>query len=195
MEGFLVNIIALDCEFNQPSKKLIEVGAFVFRHDFKEVKTFQTYVNPGEQINPEITELTGIGQTEVDKAPHVASVVFKLLDFKHQKQINAIGVVWGSGEDSNDISKIFTEANVENPFARRVIDVKGVYQMLANHSSADMRARVGLGKALNNMGLLWDDRFGPPHRALADAYNTFRAYRHLAKCLKGGFDLHKSFDK
>jgi inhibitor of KinA sporulation pathway (predicted exonuclease) len=89
------------------------------------------------------------------------------------------------------MSKIFKESVMENPFDRRIIDVKSVYQMLANSGNAGMRSKIGLFKALQNMGIGWDHAYGPPHRALADAYNTKRAYMFLSSCMNGGFSLHK----
>src|ERR1019366_2782990 len=103
---------------------------------------------------------------------------------------NPIAIVWGQGR-SNDVFKIYDEANVKSPFSQRVIDVKATFQMLANTSTNEMRSKVGLGKACELLGIGWDGRFGKQHDALADALNTFHVYNFLSKCLKGGFNIKK----
>jgi DNA polymerase III epsilon subunit-like protein len=145
-------------------------------------------INPGEPIAPEIVTLTGIKDEDVVQMPSIVEGAKKLSEFKSRLQINPIGIVWGAGR-SNDVRKIFDEAGVESPFKSRIIDVKGVFQMLANASGSKMRQKVGLGKACEIFGLGWDSKFGEQHHALADAFNTMRIYMFLSKCLKGAVEI------
>lgn len=187
-----MRLISLDCEFNQPSQKTIQIGAVCFQPDNgKIVEEFMVYVDPGEPISPEITSLTRITDDHVVLAPSIVEAARQLTSFKQRLQINAIPIVWGAGK-SNDVSKIYSEADVESPFRSRIIDVKGVFQMLANSASNDMRQKVGLKKACDLLGIGWNSSFGQPHDALADALNTMRVYMFLSKCLKGGFDIKKN---
>ena len=155
-----MKVVAVDLEMNQPSTRIIQIGAVCFRPESGElVDTFNHLVNPGEVISKEITILTRIKNEDVNAGL------------------------------SNDIRKIYDESKIENPFKSRVIDVKGVFQMLANTSGAKMRQKVGLAKACEDMGLGWDAKFGNQHNALADAYNTMRLYMFFAKCLKGAVEI------
>ena len=184
-----MKLIALDCEFNQPSKRTIEIGAVCFEPNGKlPIETFRTYVNPSEPIDNDITMLTLIDDVTVQNAPDILEAAHMLTAFKLKHQINAIPIVWGGGL-SNDVRHIYEEACTESPFANRVIDVKAVYQMLANVGKQDMRSKVGLGKALDMVGIGWDSTYGDAHGALADAYNTMRMYRFLSDMIAGAFDF------
>ena len=184
-----MRLVAVDLEMNQPSHKIIQIGAVCFQADNGLiVESFDQLVNPGEAISFEIVTLTGISNDAVKGMPRIKDAAEQFGAFKDRLKINPIGIVWGAGL-SNDIRKIFDEAEIDSPFRSRIIDVKGVFQMLANSSHSKMRQKVGLAKACDLLGLGWDTKFGEPHRAIADAYNTMRVYMFLAKCLKGGVDI------
>lgn len=187
-----MRVVAVDLEMNQPSRNIIQIGAVCFQPDKGTiVDTFNYLVNPGEILNPEIVALTRISDEALVGMPTIKEAAESFSLFKNKHQVNSIGIVWGAGS-SNDVSKIYEESKINNPFDRRIIDVKGIYQMLANASTADMRAKIGLKKACENVGINWDSTYGEPHDALADAYNTMRIYMFLSKCLKGGFDIKRS---
>jgi DNA polymerase III epsilon subunit-like protein len=184
-----MRVIAVDLEMNQPSGKIIQIGAVCFQPDKGSlIETFNQLINPGETITQEIEALTGIKNEDVRLMPSIGEGAQTFSDFKQRLQINPIGVVWGAGK-SNDVRRIFDEAGTESPFKPRIIDVKGVFQMLANASGAKMRQKVGLNKACELLALGWDSKFGEQHNALADAFNTMRVYMFLSKCLKGGVEI------
>ena len=184
-----MKIVAVDLEMNQPSSRIIQIGAVCFRPETGElIDTFDQLVNPNEAVSSEIEALTGISNESLVGKPEIQSAAKNLAAFKSRHQISPIGVVWGAGL-SNDIRKIFDESGVENPFKSRIIDVKGVYQMFANAAGARMRQKVGLAKACEVLQLGWDEKFGKPHHALADAYNTMRIYQFFSICLKGGVEI------
>lgn len=187
-----MRLVAVDLEMNQPSTKIIQIGAVCFQPDKGNIiDTFNQLVNPGEEISPTIVNLTGITDQAVSGMPSLLKAANDFSAFKERLQINPIGIVWGAGK-SNDVRKIFDEAGIEGPFKSRIIDVKGVFQMLANASGSSMRQKVGLNKACEILGLGWDSKFGEQHNALADAFNTMRVYMFLSKCLKGGFEIKMS---
>lgn len=186
-----MKLMAIDCEFNQPSKKVIQIGAVCFQPDNRLiVEEFMTYVNPGEPISQEIEQLTRITNAIMTETPHmnIVEAAKALTEFKHRLQINPIAIVWGAGK-SNDVRKIYEEAGVDNPFKDRIIDVKAIFQTLANVCNNEMRSKVGLAKACHLTGIGWDARWGAPHDAQADAHNTMRLYMFLSHCLKGGFGI------
>ncbi len=184
-----MRVISVDLELNQPSTKIIQIGAVCFHPETgKVLETFNQLVNPGELIAPEITTLTGIKDQDVTHSPSIADAAKALSEFKQRLTASPIGIVWGAGK-SNDIRKIYEESEIESPFKDRIIDVKGIFQMLANASGAKLRQKIGLQKACEKMGLGWDSEFGKPHDALADAFNTMRIYMFFSKCLKGAVEI------
>ena len=186
-----MRLVVVDLEMCQPSCRIIQIGAVCFEPDSgKVVDTFDLLVNPGEVISDEIIALTRITNERVANAPDIVGAAQQFTDWKKTYQINPIGVTWGAGL-YNDISLIYHESKLESPFDKRIIDTKAVYNMLANSSNAAMRGKVGLGKAIMNVGLKWNHTFGAPHDALADAWNTYFMYMFLSKCMKQGFEASK----
>jgi len=184
-----MRLISLDLEMCQPSCAIIQIGAICFQpNDGLIIETFNQLVNPQESISQEITQLTGIKDEDVINMPTIVEAANNLNAFKQRLQINPIGVVWGAGR-SNDLRQIYDQSKVESLFSNRIIDVKAVFQMYANVSNSKLRQKSGLGKACDFLGLGWDSKYGPPHNALADAYNTMRVYMFLSKCLKGGIEI------
>ncbi len=184
-----MKVIAVDLELNQPSTKIIQIGAVCFEPESGEiVDTFDQLVYPGETISPEIVTLTGIRDEAVKGKPVVAEAATSFASFKNKHTASPIGIVWGAGR-SNDVRKIYDESQIESPFKDRIIDVKGVFQMYANASGAKIRSKIGLGKACEILKLGWDSKYGEQHNALADAYNTMRVYLFFSKCLKGAVEI------
>ncbi|HAA66892.1 MAG TPA: hypothetical protein DCE10_08605, partial [Acidimicrobiaceae bacterium] len=60
--------------------EITEIGAIKYRGG-EVLGTFQTLVDPGRSIPPEITVLTGITSAMVDRAPRVEQVLPTLLEF------------------------------------------------------------------------------------------------------------------
>ncbi len=74
---------AIDLEttgLNPKYEKIIEIGA-VKVIDGEIAERFQTLVNPGKTLSPQITELTGITQAELEAAPEISEVLPGLLAF------------------------------------------------------------------------------------------------------------------
>lgn len=188
-----MNVMVLDLEMNQPSGKTIQVGAAVYKARTGELlETFMTYVNPGEPIEARIVELTGITDADVQGAPTVLEA-YKMLEALHAKHRCFMNpLVWGSGR-SNDSLHLYDEArpflpsNEQNFMGFRVVDVKVVFQSLAIFKNVGVRA--GVEKACKKLHIEWDMAYGPPHRALADAVNTFRIWHHLMENFAETFTL------
>lgn len=173
-----MNILSLDCEFNQPSGKTIQIGAAVYNAvTGLLIEKFETYVNPGEPISAEITELTTITDRDVQNAPSIkeAFEMLELIHAKHKCFTNPI--VWGSGV-RNDSLSIWQESGVDRPnfMGYRVIDAKSIYQSVQMMNNKTVRG--GLAKCCATLGIGFEGR---PHTALADAMNTFRVWHYLVK--------------
>lgn len=175
-----MNILSLDCEYNQPSGKTIQIGATVYTVNGILIERFETYVDPGEPINPEITTLTGITDGNVKGAPSIKEA-YEMLEYIHSKhKCFRNPLVWGSGV-RNDSQMIHTESGVEreNFMGYRVIDVKSIYQSVQMFTNQTVRG--GLETACKRVGIGFE---GKAHTALADAMNTYRMWQYLMKKLK-----------
>ncbi len=181
-------IMALDVEFNQPSKKCIEIGAAVYHvRSAACYETFHTYVNPDETIAPYITELTGIKDQDVQAAPNIKEAYFMLKEFHKKHKVFRNPVLWGSGV-RNDSLAIWEESGVteDNFMGWRVIDAKTLYVSLQLFE--DDKYAGGLSESMKRMGLTFE---GIKHTALADAQNTFRIWYHLTRKIHDGHKLKK----
>lgn len=167
-------LMALDLEMNQPSNKIIQVGwAVGDLTDGAILSSGSLYVNPNEELNPVITELTGITQDNVD-AGNTLEDVYSILYCEHVHWgcfINPL--TWGSGdaellrEQLGDMKRWI--------FGRRWIDVKTVW--IAHQMARGANFKGGLKRTMNKIkGLGFA---GQAHDAEVDAYNTFRMYRYL----------------
>src|ERR1700676_1619914 len=94
---------SLDLEMNQPSRKIIQIGACAGNIRTGEIlEKLSIFVNPQEQLAPFIVELTGIKQEDVDTGLTLYEAYKKLAEFhkKHNSFVNC--VTWGGG-DSQEI--------------------------------------------------------------------------------------------
>ena len=171
-----MKLMAIDCEMNQPSGKLIQIGAVAFDPLTGEIlDRVAAYVNPGEQLNPEITTLTRITQEKVDGGLTPEQAYRLLKQFAETNKVFRNPVVWGSG-DSNDAKEIYKQSGVqeENFMGHRVIDVKTICQIRSIVLKGDVAG--GLREYLKRIGRQWDPKYGEPHDALADALNTVHCF-------------------
>lgn len=175
-------IIALDIEFNQPSKKIIQIGAVAGCLKSGEVLSeFVQDVNPHEQLDPRIVKLTGINQTDVDTAIDLHQAYQRLLDWVSQynarRQINPL--TWG-GSDSETLRAGLGLDEDGWIFGRRHIDAKTVY-VAWRHSQA-LLANGGLARSMRQLNISFEGR---KHNARDDARNTWRMYWALLQQIKG----------
>lgn len=186
-----MNILSLDCEYNQPSRKTIQIGAGVYEvRSGLLVEKFDMFVDPGERINDgmqdgqyneklDMVKLTGIRDSDVNGALQIkeAFLALKALHEKHQCFRNPL--VWGSGV-RNDSQHIYDESQVQEPnfMGFRVLDVKTIYQSMQAFRNTTIRG--GLQKSCETVGIGFE---GSAHNAFWDAHNTFRLWHHLMKKL------------
>lgn len=172
-----MNILTIDLEMNQPSRKVIQVGAAVYTVTGVLVEKFETFVDPEEPINPEITTLTGVKDSDVVGAPKVKEA-YEMLEFIHAKhKCFTNPLVWGSGV-RNDSLTIYEQSGVDRPnfMGYRVLDVKSIFQSVQMTNNKTVRG--GLKKCCETLGIGFEGQY---HTALADAMNTFRVWHFLMK--------------
>lgn len=173
---------SLDLEMNQPSGKIIQIGAVVGNIKTGEIfEKLSVFVNPKEDLSPMIITLTGITQDMVDSGVTLEEAYTKLKDMhvKHNAFVNA--VTWGGG----DSKELGDQLKLENNnftgwcFGRRWIDVKTLYVSwrIANGQTI----QGGLKNSCKKLGVPFQ---GPAHRADMDALNTFFAYKKILEMIK-----------
>ena len=178
-----MKIWTLDLEMDKKNgdTPIIEVGVAVFsvtKDNFELVKTMNILVDHGKPVDGWISNYTGI-TTEMLKNSDCKSVEDAYLRTKNFVSgcfMNPI--VWGKGD-----SYLFREqAKVSKDdcfMGYRFVDAKDLHQSF--QVILNKKIKGGLEASLKVHGLSFDTRFGTPHRALADAYNTGIIWNHLTK--------------
>lgn len=190
-----MNILSIDCEYNQPSGKTIQIGAAVYAcRTGLLIDRLETYVNPGEPIGTEgrydMVTLTGITDRDVQGAPNIQEA-YKMVQELHRKhKCFKNPLVWGSGT-RNDSQHIHEEAAIIDPatgalapnfMGYRVLDVKSLFQSIQMFNNKTVRG--GLENTCHTLGIGFEGR---AHTALADAMNTFRVWHFLVKQFPQGY--------
>lgn len=178
-----MNLLSLDLELTQPTRKIIQVGACVFKSKTGEVlEKLNIYVNPKELLSEEIKTLTGITQEQVDAGTTALDAYKKVCALRLKYHCPRGIVVWGSGE-YNDSSCLHRQSGAEGPndLGYRVTDAKTLYQSMKMYDNGTIKA--GLGTAMRSLGLTF---IGREHDGLDDAINTAKIWVHLAKKLSNG---------
>jgi len=156
--------VALDLEttgLDADRDVIIEVGAVKFRDD-EVLDTFSTFVRPGRPIPPQITDLTGIRDDDVNGAPGLPDVLPRLARFVGQWPIVGHSIQF----DLNFLRRH------PWPFENEPLDTFELAGVLIQHAE-----RYSL-KALAKMLGIEMER---AHRALDDAQATYRLFRILLR--------------
>lgn len=174
--SFKTLIVALDLEMNQPSGRIIQIGAVIGDVRTGEILSrFDAKVNPLEELDPRIAKLTGISAEVVAAAAPLAAAgeAFKewLDPFAETRTLNPL--TWGGG-DTETLREQLGCQDERWHFGRRWIDVKTLYAAWRMAQGKDISG--GLAKAMTKLKLAFQGR---KHDALDDALNTFRMYRAL----------------
>lgn len=138
---------------------IIEIGAIRFNQNEAEVE-WQSLINPGRLIPPEITQLTGISNEMVRNAPSVQSIILELIKFTDGLPVVGQNVQF----DLNFLRQ--QGALQENP----VIDTRELASVLLPGAG-----RYGLSALGSQMGFEQQNA----HRALDDARLTLLVFNQL----------------
>ena len=174
-------IVSIDLEFNQPIKRIIQIGCVIGDLTTGQVvDRFSIFINPAEALAPEIVKLCGIKQADVDSAPDIKEAYRQLTiwlkPYAGQRSLNPL--TWGGG-DSEDLRLALAMDREDRDtwvFGRRWLDVKAVY--IAWRAAHQRPGDGGLARSMSKLGLAFQGR---RHNALNDAENTFAVYIALLK--------------
>jgi DNA polymerase III alpha subunit (gram-positive type) len=179
-----MKITSLDLELNQPSGKIVQIGAVVGDTDTGEItQRLRIYVNPGEPIAPFITELCGITQEQIDNEGMPLDDAYQLLKDFHRKYTDFLNpLTWGGGDSAEVREQLSNKAREDWCFGRRWIDAKtlAVSRMIARENKV---LSGGLSSVMKRYGLKFDGR---AHDAQDDAENTFKIYHHMLYLMRHG---------
>lgn len=174
------DLVVMDMEMNQPSGRIIEIGAVkLLRDGGIHPSTFRMLVDPEERLDPEIAALTGISQDDLMGASSLRAVLPKFAEWAKTETKNILLSSWGSG----DIACLRDECRrlgLSYPFRGKSFDAKTI---VVWSTIMFGRKPPSGGEGLSSMLRIWDLSFeGTPHRALDDAKNTAllvqRVWRH-----------------
>lgn len=178
-----MKLTCLDLEMNQPSKKIIQIGAVIGDTSSGIIShRIRIYVNPKEPITQEISQLCDISQQQIDEqGVSLEEAYIQLREFhKNSDFINP--VTWGGGDSEELYEQLDPLIREDWCFGRRWIDAKtvAVTRMILRD---DKVFSGGLSTTMKRYGLKFQGR---AHDAQIDAENTFRMYNHMLYLMRSG---------
>lgn len=177
------DLIIIDVEFNQPSGKLLELGAVkLLRDGGIHPSSFSRLIQINEPISSYITNLTGIEETAMITASPLSEVLSSFQAWVHTDTKNVILCSWGN-YDIVKLREAYLESGIKYPFRNKSFDIKSIIVWLGYFFNIKSKSD-GLGSMLK----AWNINFeGNKHRARDDAYNTAK----LLQTTWRYFDLQK----
>lgn len=171
------NFISLDLEMNQPSGKIIQIGACIGDIESGTIKSkLSIIIKIDEPLSEIITNLTGITPEKVNSGISLLEGYSQLETVVREQNCFRNPLTWGGG-DSIELKNqlILSGLSLDSEtylFGRRWIDVKTIYQTY--RLSLGKPPQGSLKTALKRVKV---PSVGRHHDALVDAENTFRLYQ------------------
>lgn len=183
-----MKFVAIDLEMNQPSGKIIQIGAAAFDTELGVISYFGQHVDPGEKINWDHPILSGgtleellatnfRSEWESASTLPTAAALRLFWDWHKDQKVGKKFVQWGRG----DMAQLLSESSgLGYPRNIRVFDVAMTYRWLWSPGSQTLGGK-GLSSACWALGVK------PPaeaHDALHDACATARLFCKMFKQIK-----------
>lgn len=166
MKG-LENFVCVDLEttgLNPKTDRIIEIGMVKVREG-KIVDQFSSLINPRQQLEERIEQITGITQKELENQPLQKEILPQILEFLEEDVLLGHRVLF----DYSFLKRAFTNEKI--PFERKGIDTLKIARKVV----ADCESK-SLPKLCSHYGIEYH-----PHRALSDALATVELYRKLSE--------------
>lgn len=159
--------VFFDLEMNQPSNKIIEIGAVTYNLKLgNKLASFHCHVNPHEILNPTITTLTGIQQEQVDAAQEIKYALREFFDWFIMQGCGGKLVCWG--QDALLIRRVARELGMEVP---KILELNFKEMFKWTKAARRLPEKGGLAASMKELRMEFE---GEPHRALNDADNLAR---------------------
>lgn len=166
MKG-LENFVCVDLEttgLNPKTDRIIEIGMVKVREG-KIVEQFSSLINPRQQLEERIEQITGITQKELENQPLQKEILPQILEFLEEDVLLGHRVLF----DYSFLKRAFTNEKI--PFERKGIDTLKIARKVV----ADCESK-SLPKLCSHYGIEYH-----PHRALSDALATVELYQKLSE--------------
>ena len=165
MKG-LQNFVCLDLEttgLDPRSDRIIEIGMVRVREGKVEAQ-FSTLINPMQQLEKRIEEITGITQKDLENQPQLRDVLPQILEFLGEDVLLGHRILF----DYSFLKRAFTNEKI--PFERKGIDTLKIARKVVSDCES---------KSLPNLCKHYGIEY-QPHRALSDVLATLRLYERLS---------------
>jgi len=185
-----MKIIVIDLEYNQPSRSIIEIGAYCvdLKGQYPPI-AFSQLVDPKEILDPRIIDLCGIKQEDVDGQPLIQDALESfwnwIKDTAQTKNVSA----WGS--DVYELIEASKKAGVRYPDRLRSLDIKEMASIFRSCYPSS-KQKGGLLATMNLFGLEFEGR---QHRALNDAIQTARLLLLLKENMRKFLSIKEAMNK
>jgi inhibitor of KinA sporulation pathway (predicted exonuclease) len=179
-----MKLLSLDLELNQPSGKIIQIGAVVGDTTNGDIlERYRAYVDPKEPLQQFIIDLTGITETDIKSKGTDIVTAYKGLKDMHMRHDCFINpVTWGGGDSAELLEQLpANDGSIQWPFGRRWIDAKTIH--VTKMISQGQVFSGGLNKSMTRYNMKFQGR---AHDALDDAENTWRLYYHMIYMMRHG---------
>ena len=166
MKG-LENFVCVDLEttgLNPKTDRIIEIGMVKVREG-KIVDQFSSLINPRQQLEERIEQITGITQKELENQPLQKELLPQILEFLEEDVLLGHRVLF----DYSFLKRAFTNEKI--PFERKGIDTLKIARKVVRDCESK-----SLPKLCSHYGIEYH-----PHRALSDALATIELYRKLSE--------------
>jgi inhibitor of KinA sporulation pathway (predicted exonuclease) len=179
--------IVVDLELNQPSNKIIQIGAVICDiHSHQILDTFSIICNPeGEMPSEFITTLTGITIEMVENGVPLVDGLKQFWDWIADSGAGKMLVQWGEG-DMRLLEQQSNERNVKVP-RLNTMNLKAVSSIMRQHKGS--KAKGGLKNTMDLYGVPF---YGDAHDGLIDSLNTAFLLFRLEEMWKFASDVEKS---
>lgn len=173
-----MNFIVLDLEATcwqgndmNREQEIIELAAHSVNGYREWVDQFQRFIRPQHhpRLSAYCTELTGITQSQIDKAKKFETVFAEFQEWVEGHDGPMLICTWGA-KDMPLIQAECLAHDVDCSWLPKSINLKSQYARMHH-----LIREVGLTRALEHTGIEFE---GSHHRASDDAYNTARLFLH-----------------
>ncbi len=180
-----MNVIVVDLEMNQPSGKIIQIGAVLMNLKTGHIiDKFDCFVNPEEYLAEYIVKLTAITQKQVDNGSKIQDALGDFWNWVEKSKSKNLQA-WGS-----DVWELIQQSKLNHipyPSKIRTFNIKELVTVV-KVALPNSAVKGGLAKSMETFGLKFEGR---QHNALVDAVNTANLLFFVKEQFRQIFEIKK----